>query len=79
MICTLHGVLVEAGVKEVKDNQTGLAINKPFITIYSEGSTQTILDCKADGKKIGDQIDINVSIRLREWEGRRYLSVKPIN
>lgn len=78
MFCTLHGVLVEAGVKDMKDNQTGVVNSRPYIAVYSEGSTQIIYGMRADGKKIGDQIDVKVSMKLREWDGRKYLSVRPI-
>lgn len=78
MYCTLHGVLVESGLKEMKDSQTGTTNRKPFISVYSDGTAQTIMGMSAGDKKIGDQIDVMVSIKLREWDGRKYLSVRPI-
>lgn len=79
MICTLHGTLVEAGLKDVEDRQTGVRVTKPFIVVYSEGETRTILGLKADGKKLGETVDVTVSIKMRTWDGRSYLSVKPID
>lgn len=78
MIATITGMLVEVGYVDRKDAQ-GRSYKEPFAVVYSGGEAVKIPNLSVDPNAVGSTIDVSCMVKLSSWEGRSYLSIKPIS
>ena len=77
MVAKVQGIFIKQGTKErVRDGQK---VEESFIVIYSGNETVKIPNVRFTPEvKIGTQVEILCDISLREWENRKYLSIRPV-
>lgn len=77
MIATITGMFIKQDYKEREID--GKKVKEPFVVIYSDDQAVNVPNLKLDGDiKPGTMIDIPCVIKLLEWDGRKYLSIKPL-
>lgn len=78
MKACIEGIYIETQVKErIIDGKT---VNVPYVVLYSGDETVKIENVQNTDEKIkvGDIVRVVCDIKLSEWNGRKYLSIKPI-
>lgn len=77
MVAKVQGIFIKQGTKnKVRDGQK---VEEPFIVIYSGNETVYIKNVALNPElKIGTQVEITCDISLREWDNRKYLSIRPL-
>lgn len=77
MKACIEGIYIESQIKErIID---GKIVNVPYVVLYSGNETVTIENVNIDEKiKIGDIVRVVCDVKLSEWNGRKYLSIKPL-
>lgn len=73
MICTIHGILCKTDVTTNKDGT-----QTPIAYVFSGEETVKIRDLTIDKSYIGAQVDIPCEYVIREFEGRKYTSIKAV-
>ena len=77
MVAKVQGIFIKQGTKNrVRDGQK---VEEPYIVIYSGNETVRIPNVRLNPElKIGTQVEIACDISLREWDNRKYLSIRPL-
>ena len=76
MICTITGMFIKKD-KKIREID-GKKVEEPFVVIYSGDQAVTIPNLKIPDAKAGVEVDIVCDVKLAEWDGRKYLSIKPV-
>lgn len=74
MKCLISGMLCSH--EFVKDKQGN---DYPVAYLFSEGDTVRIPNIDLSDVPLGTFVDVLAIVKLSEFEGRRYLSIKPID
>lgn len=77
MKACIEGIYIESQFKDrIIDGKT---VNVPYVVLYSGDETVKIENVSIDEKtKVGDIVRVVCDIHMSEWNGRKYLSIKPI-
>lgn len=76
MICVINGMFIKNDEKiKMVD---GKEVKEPFVVIYSGDQAVTIPNCSIPDGKPGVNVDVLCDVKLSEWDGRKYLSIKPL-
>lgn len=77
MKACIEGIYIESLNKErIIDGKT---VNVPYVVLYSGDETVKIENVNIDEKiKVGDIVRVVCDIHMSEWNGRKYLTIKPI-
>lgn len=77
MVAKVQGIFIKQGTtNKVRD---GKKVEEPFIVIYSGNETVYIKNVTLNPElKIGTQVEIACDLCLREWDNRKYLSIRPL-
>lgn len=78
MKACIEGIYISTEHKEkIIDGKT---VNVPYVVLYSGDETVKIENVNNDEQKIkvGDIVRLVCDIKMCEWNGRKYLSIKPI-
>lgn len=74
MKCLISGMLCQT---EVSTDKSGREY--PVAYLFSEGDTVRIPNIDLRDVQPGTFVDVLAIVKLSEFEGRRYLSIKPID
>ena len=75
MVATITGMICSVNHEGAKDRE-GNAI--PTVDIYSGGEVVKVRGVKVNEKLVGSYIDVLCKIQLKDWEGRKYISVEAL-
>lgn len=74
MVCTIHGMVCNVGSYTSKDGKSS-----PTVSLFTGDEAVVIQGIEVDFEKYrGQQIDIPCEVKLRNYEGRFYLTYKAI-
>lgn len=71
MICTIHGILCKTSEKV--NSKTNEVI--PVAYVFSGDETVTVNNISCNPKAIGSTVSLDVEIKNREFEGRKYTTI----
>ena len=77
MICKVLGKYLESGI-DVR-NVEGKSVERKFVLVYSGQETIKIYDFEVpEGTKGFSDLEIVADVKMREWNGRKYLQIQPL-
>ncbi len=75
MIATINGMVCACNKQEPKEKNE----QPVYITdLYSGGEVVKVRNLKTNEANIGCFIDVLCNVQLKDWEGRKYISVQAI-
>lgn len=78
MFCKVQGMFLERKLKEKEVD--GKKEAQPVVVLYTDGEAVEFpgFDVDPDKVKVGQTVSLDCSIKLSEWQGRKYLSIRPL-
>ena len=74
MNCTVYGICCKS---DVKVNKSGVSI--PCVYVFSGDETVCISNIECNPDLVGRLISVDCEVKNREFEGRRYMTIKSAN
>ncbi len=78
MICKVSGMFLERKLREKEVD--GKKEFQPVVVLYTDGEAVEFpgFDIDPDKIKVGQTVELDCSIKAKEWQGRTYLSIRPL-